>query len=294
MSAKSYIVSISVIFPIFQAGNLPVCLINHIFHLLQSAPPREIANFFVPAASHLYAFYYDVVCGGKYIWEVEKMHQQYGKTYIHSRSCSCSCPSNLQLGPIVRISPEEVHFNDPAFIDAIFAGPGHRREKGSLTINGLGHSPTAIATRSHDLHKSRRAALNPFFSTKNIRRLEPMVHEVLSHIFQHLETAKNEKKPVNMSLLYRAATHDLIADYAFGQGSIAFSREDLNEPYFRAYHEMVLTWHFGCYFPWFTHLMRKLPMKIITTMVPSVKQFILMIEVCLFPPFSFVQVLFLF
>jgi hypothetical protein len=106
-----------------------------------------------------------------------------------------------------------------------------------------------------------------------------MVHEVLSQILQRLETAKKEKRPVNMSLLYRAATHDLIADYAFGQGSISFSREDLNQPYFQAYHEMVLTWHFGCYIPWFTHLMRKLPMTILTTMVPSVKQFISMIQV---------------
>jgi hypothetical protein len=106
-----------------------------------------------------------------------------------------------------------------------------------------------------------------------------MVHEVLSQILQRLETAKKEKRSVNMSLLYRAATHDLIADYAFGQGSISFSREDLNQPYFQAYHEMVLTWHFGCYFPWFTHIMRKLPMTILTTMVPSVKQFISMIQV---------------
>lgn len=106
-----------------------------------------------------------------------------------------------------------------------------------------------------------------------------MVHEVLSQIFLRLDSAEKTSEPVNMSMLYRAATHDLIADYAFGQGSVCFSREDLNQPYFQAYHEMVLTWHFGCYFPWFTHLVRLLPMSVVTRMVPSVKQFILMIHV---------------
>ena len=106
-----------------------------------------------------------------------------------------------------------------------------------------------------------------------------MVHEVLRQIIQRLETAKKTSEPVNISLLYRAATHDLIADYAFGQGSVCFSREDLNQPYFQAYHEMVLTWHFGCYFPWFSHIVRRLPTSIVISMVPSVKQFISMIEV---------------
>jgi hypothetical protein len=30
------------------------------------------------AATHLYEFYYDVVKGGKFIWQIEKMHEKYG------------------------------------------------------------------------------------------------------------------------------------------------------------------------------------------------------------------------
>jgi hypothetical protein len=154
-----------------------------------------------------------------------------------------------------------------------------------MTLNGLGNSPTAIASRSHALHKSRRAALAPFFSSANIRRLEPMIHEVLSQIFLHLDRGKKEGKPVNMSLLYKAATHDLIADYAFGQGSICFSREDLNQPYFQAYHEMVMTFYFGCYFPWFNDLVRKLPIPVVMYLVPISRAFIAMIQVSF--PLSF-------
>lgn len=189
-------------------------------------------------------------------------------------------------GPIVRITPTEIHVNDPTFIDNIFAGPGHRRDKGQIEANGLGNSPTTIGSRDHDIHKARRAALNPFFSTRNIRRLEPMVHEVLSKIFQRLEDARKKSKagddvPVNLNLLYRAAAHDLIADYALGQGSVCFSREDLNAPYVEANHQMVLTWHFSTFFPWFTEIIRLLPVSIVLYLAPTVKHFIDSIQVSL-------------
>lgn len=43
------------------------------FHPLRKIPGPRLA-----AATHLVEFYYDVVKGGKYIWEVEKMHEIYG------------------------------------------------------------------------------------------------------------------------------------------------------------------------------------------------------------------------
>jgi len=107
-----------------------------------------------------------------------------------------------------------------------------------------------------------------------------MVHEVLSQIYHHLDLAKKTGKEINLSLLYRAATHDLIADYAFGQGSVCFAREDLNQPYFQAYHEMVLTWHVGCYMPWFSQVVRLLPVALVKILVPTANQFIEMIQVC--------------
>jgi hypothetical protein len=32
-------------------------------------------------------------------------------------------------GPIVRITPNEVHFNDPEFIDTLYPGPGRKTDK---------------------------------------------------------------------------------------------------------------------------------------------------------------------
>lgn len=43
------------------------------FHPLSKIPGPKLA-----AATHLHEFYHDVIRGGKFIWEIEKMHRAYG------------------------------------------------------------------------------------------------------------------------------------------------------------------------------------------------------------------------
>ena len=44
------------------------------FHPLSKFPGPKLA-----ALTSLYEFYYNVVLGGRYLWEIERMHEQYGK-----------------------------------------------------------------------------------------------------------------------------------------------------------------------------------------------------------------------
>jgi hypothetical protein len=43
------------------------------FHPLSRIPGPKLA-----AATHLYEFYYDIVCGGRFLFQIEKLHKQYG------------------------------------------------------------------------------------------------------------------------------------------------------------------------------------------------------------------------
>jgi hypothetical protein len=38
----------------------------------------EHADELLLGVTWLYSFYYDLVCKGRYIWEIEEMHKQYG------------------------------------------------------------------------------------------------------------------------------------------------------------------------------------------------------------------------
>ncbi len=64
------------------------------------------------------------------------------------------------LGPIVRISPYEVHVQDPDFYDQLYSRSG-RRDKYAWLKERLGDPHSLFSTSNHDLHRVRRAALNP-------------------------------------------------------------------------------------------------------------------------------------
>jgi hypothetical protein len=51
------------------------------FHPLSKIPGPKLA-----AATHLYEFYYDIICGGKFLFQIEKLHKKYGdqKGKLHS------------------------------------------------------------------------------------------------------------------------------------------------------------------------------------------------------------------
>ena len=53
--------------------NIGLCIYRLTFHPLSKFPGAKIA-----AATSWYEFYYDWWCEGKYLFEIEKMHDQYG------------------------------------------------------------------------------------------------------------------------------------------------------------------------------------------------------------------------
>lgn len=85
-----------------------------------------------------------------------------------------------------------------------------------------------------------------------------------------------------MSLLYRAATHDIISGYALGDGNVCLSKQDLNQSYFESYHEMVETWHIGVYFPWIAQILRRVPPYVVAAVMPTARNAINTVMVSLF------------
>ncbi|KAK8151735.1 hypothetical protein BKA80DRAFT_314478 [Phyllosticta citrichinensis] len=86
-----------------------------VFHPLACVPGNKIA-----AATFLYEFFWDAVMGGKYVFRIAEMHEKH-----------------------VRISPREVHINDPAFFDVVYTS---RDEKDEWFYNFDGTN-TPVCTR---------------------------------------------------------------------------------------------------------------------------------------------------
>lgn len=224
-----------------------------IIYRLYFSPLASIPGPKLAAISSLYNAYYDLVLGGQYVWRVEEMHRQYG--------------------PIVRTRPDTVHVNDPAFVEKLYSqSPRQRRERHDTFLQTL-HAPGSIlATRDHDMHRRRRAVLNPYFSRQNVRRLVPVINDTVLNLLRRMEGWAATGEPVSMNRALRAATKDVIQEYCFGGGQKCLDMEDCNAAFFDIITPQRVC-HLGTHVYWLASLMANLPPSLITLLVPRVGVF---------------------
>lgn len=178
-----------------------------------------------------------------------------------------------KYGPIVRTRPDTIHVNDPAFIEKLYSqSPKHRRERHSTILGTMQADGSILATKDHDLHRRRRAVLNPFFSSQNVRRLSPVINGILFNLLRRMEGWAKAGQPVKLNSAYRAATKDVIQAYALGDGEMCLDMEDCNAAFFDVFTPQRVC-HLGTHAFWLAYLMANLPPVIMTTLLPRVGVF---------------------
>lgn len=133
-----------------------------------------------------YEFYFDVVKGGQYTFEIGRLHDEYG--------------------PIIRINPYELHVSDPEFYEKLYTGPGKRRHRWSWYTSQFGLSQAMFGTTDHDLHRIRRAAVNPFFSKTAVRNLQPIIEERVDALLARIREFRASSQPITLNLAFAAFT----------------------------------------------------------------------------------------
>ncbi|KAH7090475.1 cytochrome P450 [Paraphoma chrysanthemicola] len=195
------------------------------FHPLSAFPGPKFA-----AATYVPEFWHDVLRFGCYTKEVKKMHEKYG--------------------PIVRISPNELHCNDIAFADEIYAVAGRKRDKPLHQINGSALGSSGFGTVDHDLHRLRRAPLAKFFSRSMIALLEPEIQLLVQKLCSKLLRQSGEGKAFDITMAYSCFTTDAISGYSFGQ-SLGLLDQESWYPNFREPTAAILQPVFVFrFFPW--------------------------------------------
>ncbi|KAL8784188.1 MAG: hypothetical protein Q9195_009135 [Heterodermia aff. obscurata] len=175
----------------FFLYRLSKAVYNLYFHPLHKFPGPKLA-----AATSLYEFYYSIIRDGQFMWELERMHNQYG--------------------PIVRINPDELHISDASFYNEIYAG-GTKKVDGHLPFTrSTGVSKSMFAAVDHNLHQFRRNILANFFSKRSIVNIQPLIHSHIEILLSKLNEASADGTIVNLTTLMAAFTADVISHYSYG------------------------------------------------------------------------------
>ncbi|KAF1844200.1 cytochrome P450 [Cucurbitaria berberidis CBS 394.84] len=193
-----------------------------------------IANFpgsKAAAVTFWYEFYYDVVKGGAYVYEIERMHERYG--------------------PIIRINPYELHINDIdlEFMSKLYPSVGIDVDKFWWSAGMFGNVEMTFGTIPHHLHKMRRAAFAKFLSPAYIRKLEPVLQELVNILIQKIEEGIESGKEVNLVHAFSALTQDVITEYCFSFSRNCLQKEDFSPHWYNCIKQ----------FPWLLPMLNKLP-----------------------------------
>jgi hypothetical protein len=182
----------------------------------------------------------------------------------------------LLSGPIVRISPHEVHINDPDFYDELYTGGGNRRDKWVARCNWFGLTTASFATAPHDLWRARRMPLDAFFSKRSVTRLTPVilsrVERLCSRISEWRE--KQPERPIYLRYAYAALALDTITAYSFGKSDGALDKPDFWPQWLHAVDGLGESKYLVTYFPFIVTLMKMVPVSLLealgSSMVPVV------------------------
>lgn len=234
-------------------------------HPLAGFPGPKLA-----AATFLYEFYYDVVRSGMYIWEIERMHEQYGKC-IRLVELSDSVHSYPCPGPIVRINPRELHIKDPYYYEEIHA-PGYRkRAKDPRYAVAFGAPYSLVGTINHDHHRLRRSFLNNYFSKRSVTNLTPMIHDKVDLLVRRFENAYARGTVLHLLLDFAALTADVITHYSYGvsYGYLEDTNSSRGNDLVDAVNGLMSMFHINRFFPFLVTVFRATPPPIIRWVQPQ-------------------------
>ncbi|XXG98776.1 hypothetical protein Hte_005106 [Hypoxylon texense] len=205
---------------------------------------HPLANFPGPklaAATRGFEAYYDVVRKGQYTFKIAELHKKYG--------------------PIVRISPFELHVSDPEFYEAIYTREG-RWDKYAWTYDAFGAPLSTICAVDHNVHKHRRAAVNPFFSKFRVAINSDIVQRLVDKLCSRFDEFADDSNTARLSLsaAISALTRDVSTEFILGKSYNNLGVKNFNAEIAAIFQNSGSIWRTTKHLRWYGPLMKSLPM----------------------------------
>lgn len=151
-------------------------------------------------------------------------------------------------GPIIRITPFELHIDDPDYYATLYERTG-RRDKYAYFSGRFGYASDSFSTIDHETHRMRRKALSPFFSDKKISEFQPVIRNKVYKLCQKLAEYQQDGRILPLHRAWMALTTDTITEYAFGRAYNQLDSPDFQETLHEALLAIYTTGQFALHFP---------------------------------------------
>ncbi|KAK4466005.1 benzoate 4-monooxygenase [Cladorrhinum samala] len=190
-----------------------------------------------------YEFYFDFIKKGSFHWKIQDMHRKYG--------------------PIVRISPYEVHILDPDFWDELYCA-NRKLDRYDWWVKLIGAPGSAFGAVGHDLHRLRRAPLSSFFSARAVTQLEDQIMSKVEKLSARFLGLVETGEVFRFDAAFLALSMDIITEYAFAKDD-----KYLDKPDFEVIWKETLSGAARCspliiQFPWLVSLAQALPIALVS------------------------------
>lgn len=174
----------------------------------------------------------------------------------------------------MRINPHELHVDDPAYYDVIYA-TNKPYDKMSFFSYRYNMPLATFGTADSDKHRIRRAAIAPFFNRNRVREHGPFIQTVADRISYRLETEyAGTDKVVDLLSMWGSMTSDVIMEVVFARPKHYVDAPDFRSDFTVALRDMVFTSHVMTHFGFILTIMNSLPNWFVKWAVPQIKSVI--------------------
>ncbi|CAG8906705.1 unnamed protein product [Penicillium egyptiacum] len=212
-------------------------------HPLSKFPGPKLA-----AISSIYEFYYSVLKGGMFIREMERMHEKYG--------------------PIVRITPNELHISDPDYYGELFGGT---RDKVPMPALAAFLPTSMVVTVGHNLHAARRRPVANYFSKMAVQNLDSVLQSKVDKLCDRMQEVVSTRSVFPLGAAFAALTADVISECSYG-----FSVNYLDDPDFKndiqqGVSNLASIIHIPRWVPFSSTVFSSIPERLLSKVHPALK-----------------------
>jgi cytochrome P450 len=174
-----------------------------------------------------------------------------------------------KYGPIVRISPHEVHIDDPNFHSTIYTNKRGLDKPEHLKWR-FGAPFALFSTPGHHIHRLRRAAQDPFFARRRILELAPMIQEKVDRMCDRLtQDFMGRNRPLTLDNLFTSYIADVTTQYSFDRDFNWLSHPEFESPFIKSIRGFKDIAHPFTQFPWLGRIMAAMPHWVVRVLQPS-------------------------